>query len=495
MKPSFAILLLLFTLAMSIAAQPPRNRPAPKRTEAEVRDPLKEAAALFETGQEEHQKGNLPRAIELYGEALKNDPELWQAEYQRANAFFALNKLTEARTSIARVEELLKQYPASPEIKPILARVQLTMGEIALAESNTAEAEKAFRRVLEIDAQSARAHSGLAEILLAAKKYDEAITEGKAALAAGEDRPATWLLLGIAESQRMKFADAVPYFDEVLKREPNNKIALLYRAEAKIAQKRLNEAISDLRAALAIDPAVATKLRLARALAETKLFDEAIRLAEEVLKAEPANTDAQTLVAAAKIESGNAADAIVQLEALVKAEPNRAGLRAQLAGLYLATQPEKALEQYKAAAGIEANQPAHQIGQASALVKLRRFQEAVALLRPLLENAGSKLTEDQAYVAHTNLATALFELDDFPNAAREFVWVLNHQREQKRAAITLYFLGICFDKLGDYEQALKAYQQFLSLASTDNQLEIEKVRLRLPPLERQIKEGKGKRKP
>jgi tetratricopeptide (TPR) repeat protein len=480
---------------MPIAAQPSRNRPSPKKTEAEAKDPLKEAAALFEAGQEEHQKGNLARAIELYGEALKLDPELWQAEYQRANAYFGLNKLPEAKRSIARVADQLRQYPESPELKQILVRVQLTLGEIALAESNSAEAEQNFRRVLEIDPQSARAHSGLAEILLAARKYDEAMTEGKAALAAGEDRPATWLVLGVAESARGKFADAVPNFDEVLKREPNNKIALLYRAEAKIAQNRLNDAISDLRAALAIDSAVQTKLRLARALAEIKQFDEAIRLAEEVLKAEPANADAQTLIAAAKIDSGNAADAIVQLEALVKADPNRAGLRAQLAGLYLATQPEKALEQYMAAAGMEPNQPGHQIGQASALVKLRRFQEAVALLRPLLDNAGSKLTEDQAYVAHTNLATALFELDDFPNAAREFVWVLNHQREQKRAAITLYFLGICFDKLGDYEQALKAYKQFLSLASTDNQLEIEKVRLRLPPLERQIKEGKGKRKP
>jgi len=131
---------------------------------------------------------------------------------------------------------------------------------------------------------------------------------------------------------------------------------------------------------------------------------------------------------------------------------------------------------------------------AAALVKLRRFQEAVSVSRQAL---ALNPKEDVAYFAHTNLATALFELDDFQNAANEFIWILDHQRkrgDQKRTAITLYFLGICFDKLGDYEQALKAYEQFMSLASTDNQLEIDKVKLRLPKLRNQIKEGKGKRK-
>ncbi|MFN8004789.1 MAG: tetratricopeptide repeat protein [Acidobacteriota bacterium] len=117
------------------------------------------------------------------------------------------------------------------------------------------------------------------------------------------------------------------------------------------------------------------------------------------------------------------------------------------------------------------------------------------MLRPL---TGQNLREDLAYVATTNLATALFELDDFPNAARVFVRVLEFQQrrgDQKRAAITLYFLGICFDKLGDLEQALRAYEQFLSLASPENQLEVEKVKLRMPSLQRQLKEGKGKKKP
>src|SRR5262249_60402535 len=125
--------------------------------------------------------------------------------------------------------------------------------------------------------------------------------------------------------------------------------------------------------------------------------------------------------AAVMIESGKGAEAVAQLESLIKAEPNRADLRAQLAELYLLSQPEKALEQYLAAAKLEPSQPQHQIGVAAALVKLKRFQDAVSASRQAL---ALNPKEDVADFAHTNLATALFELHAFPNAANQFIWIL-----------------------------------------------------------------------
>jgi len=102
--------------------------------------------------------------------------------------------------------------------------------------------------------------------------------------------------------------------------------------------------------------------------------------------------------------------------------------------------------------------------------------------------------EDIAYYAHTNLGTALFELNDFAAAIPEFNWILEHQTDEKRIPITLYFLGICYDRIGEYEEALKIYEQFMLKATSANQLEREKVNLRLPVIRKQIKDGKGKRK-
>lgn len=488
------LLIVIYLAASSAIAQPGRGKPAAKSAEVEARDQGKQAATLFEAGQNAHQKGELEKAVELYGQALDLDSSLWQAGFQRAAAYFSLNRLADAKASMLGVIKQLSEFGDAPEARQVSCRAQILLGDIALAENNPVEAEKSFRRALELNPQAPRAHAGLAEILLGAGKYAEAISEAKAAIEAGDDRAGVYAMLGEAQTLGGKYEEALASFNEALKREPKNAIAIRRRADVHLARKDLKAAIEDLRVSIEIDPNISSRLRLAHALTAAKQYDEAVSLYRRILQDEPSNNEARTALAAVMIESGKGAEAVAQLESLIKTEPNRADLRGQLAELYLPSQPEKALEQYMAAAKLEPSQPQHQIGVAAALVKLRRFQEAVSVSRQAL---AQNPKEDLAYFAHTNLATALFELDDFPNAAREFVWIFDHQRkrgDQKRTAITLYFLGICFDKLGDYEQALKAYEQFMALAPTDNQLEIDKVKLRLPSLRNQIKEGKGKRK-
>jgi hypothetical protein len=60
-----------------------------------------------------------------------------------------------------------------------------------------------------------------------------------------------------------------------------------------------------------------------------------------------------------------------------------------------------------------------------------------------------------------------------------------------------YFIATAHDYLGEYRQALASYETFLAHADPNaNQLEIEKVKLRLPSLRRQIQRGEGaKQKP
>jgi tetratricopeptide (TPR) repeat protein len=492
------ILLLSFSLTTLEPHVFAQQRPASKagvKAGVEDQDQSKQAEALFESGQQAHQTGDLAKAVELYTAALKLDPELWQAEYQRGVAWVSINQLIKAKDSMNRVLELLKQYPDSSDVRQIFSRVQITLGQIASTENNVAEAEGAFRRALELNPRASRAHTGLAELLLKLDKANEAIAEARAAIADGDDSSAAYSLLGESLSRNGAYDDAALNFTESLKRDPKNAFTLRQRAECLIAKKRLSEAVEDLRSSLAIDPLNQTRLRLASVYIQTKQYGDAIGIYQEILKADSSNLEARTALASVMIESGKGGDAIAQLEALIKSDPNRADVHAQLAELYLPTQPEKALEQYSLAAKLETGQPGHQIGKASALVKLRRFDEAVAILNQVLTQNPK---DDIAYFAHSNLAVALFELDDFQNAAREFIRLLEYQRnrgDQKRAGITLYFLGICLDKLGDLEQALKAYQQFLAIASSDNQLEIDKVKLRLPSIQRQIKEGKGKPKP
>jgi tetratricopeptide (TPR) repeat protein len=493
--PLMPLLLAILLGGPVIAQQKAKPVPArPKTVDVEVKEPIQQAGALFEAGQKAHQSGDLEKAVELYAEALKRDPSLWPAEFQRSVAYLSLGRLADAHASIDRVFTQLAEFSDSPELRGVMARAQLVRGEIALAEGKRDEAETAFRRTLELNPKAGPAHAGLAEILLASDKTTEAAAEAKAAIEAGDDRSSTWTVLGTSQMLSGQNDEALASLDEAIKRNSKQVVALRSRAQVNVARGKFSLAIADLRAALAIDESTAARLNLASVLSQSKQYPEAIELLQTILKAEPENAEARAGLAAAMIDSGKAGEAIAQLESLIKAQPGRADLHAQLGELYLASAPERGLTEYGAAAKIEPGNPRHQIGIATALVRMRRFQDAVPILRQVLTQNPK---DDIAYFAHTNLATALFELDDFAGAGSEYVWILKRQQvlgDRKRAAITLYFLGICLDKLGDFEQALKAYDQFLALASPDNQLEIDKVKLRLPSLRRQIQAGQSNRK-
>ena len=57
------------------------------------------------------------------------------------------------------------------------------------------------------------------------------------------------------------------------------------------------------------------------------------------------------------------------------------------------------------------------------------------------------------------------------------------------------FHSTAHDYLGEYPEALASYEKFLAAADAKtNQLEIEKVKLRLPSLRRQIQLGEGAKK-
>jgi tetratricopeptide (TPR) repeat protein len=488
--------IITIALILFLQAAPPA-RPAAsqqKNVDVEIKDPLQQAAVLFEAAQSAHQSGDLEKAIEYYGEALKRNPTLWPAEFQRSVAYLSLGRLKEARPSIDRAIYLLSEFSESPELQGITARAYVVSGEIALAESNKELAEAAYKKALEKNPRSGQAHAGLAELLLGAQKPEEAAAEAELAIAGGDDRSSTWTVLGTAQSMTGKNDEALTSLTEAIKRNPRQIPALRIRADIYIQKKQFKAAIADMRAAAALDPDISARLHLAEVLSLAKEFDEAIEIYRKAVTAEPDNAEARAGLALALIDSGKATEAITQLEAIAKSQPTRADVHAQLAELYLGTQPEKSLVEYSTAAKLEPDEPRHQIGIASAMVRLRRFQEAIPLLREVLTRG---LRDEVAYFAHTNLGTALFELDDFAGAAAEYLWVLKRQQirnDQRRAAVTLYFIGICFDKLGDFEQALKAYEQFLTLASPDNQLEIDKVKLRLPTLRRQLADNPPKRK-
>ena len=439
-------------------------------------DPVK----LFERGQNAHGRGDLARALELYEEAIKVRPEFAEAEFQRANVLVSLNRQADAELGFKRTIELRKDW----------ALPYAALGSLLTSLKRDTEAEPMLRQALKLDGENNFALRILADIRLRAGDAKEAASLARRATSKDEASMATWVLRAFAERAAGEHSNALVSLNHILQVEPNHLAALIERAEIYIKDDKKDLAIADLAKAeplLKGDRSSASRVAAAYDLVGKP--DEAQRVAQSagILKEVSGSTDGIKVVGTPEeIAAGNSDDANTSrkaLEALVVKNPKNAMLLARLGHAYRTSDPDRSLDYYRQAAEIDPKNADYATGYSSALVQARRFPDAIAVLRRVLA-----VVPDN-YAAHANLATALYAQKQYSAALSEYRWLLNAKPD---LTIAYYFIATSHDFLGEYEQALPAYEAFVAGADPKaNQLEIEKVQLRLPMLRRQIKLGQG----
>ena len=439
-------------------------------------DPVK----LFERGQNAHAHGDLTKALEFYDEAIKVRPEFAEAEFQRANALVGLKRLPEAETGFKRSIELRKDWPL-----PYSA-----LGTLLVHLDREQEAETYLRQATRLDPQNYLALRLLADVRLRAQDYKEALELARAATKEADAPASIWLLRARAERALKDNAAALSSLNRTLQLDPENLAALLERAEVQLATGKNEAALVDLKSAESLvkgDRPAASRLVAAYELAGR--IEDATRVAQaEGLKPikQESGGALQVVGTAAEIDAANSEDAAVArkaLEQLLTKNPGNAMLLARLGNAYRTVDASQSLNYYKLAIETEPTNPDYATGYAAALLQVRRFAEAAAILRKVIDAVPDH------YTAHANFATALYELKQFRAALDEYEWL---QRAKPNLAVLDYFIASAHDFLGEYNDALAAYEHFLARAdSKTNQLEIEKVKLRLPSLRRQIQLGQG----
>src|SRR5688572_32566054 len=122
-------------------------------TAQETEDPSGEAVALFNKGQDAHEKGDLATAIENYQKAIKLIPEFPEAELQKGNAYQSLGKLAEAEASFKRAVELREDWS--------LALAGL--GSVLVRLARFDEAERYLQKAIELDELNFPAYAAMTE--------------------------------------------------------------------------------------------------------------------------------------------------------------------------------------------------------------------------------------------------------------------------------------------------------------------------------------------
>jgi tetratricopeptide (TPR) repeat protein len=144
------------------------------------------------------------------------------------------------------------------------------------------------------------------------------------------------------------------------------------------------------------------------------------------------------------------------------------------------------MEFCRRASDAEPNKIEHAIGYGAALVQAKQYAPAAALFQKLAGVAPDNLT------VRANFATALFQLKRYNEAKAQFIWLTEKQPSN---AAAYFFLAVAHDELAEYPDAMANYQLFLKHADPKaNELEIDKVNLRLPILQKQLDAGKGRKK-
>ncbi|MEP6920214.1 MAG: tetratricopeptide repeat protein [bacterium] len=439
---------------------------------------------LFERAQAAHAKGDLEHALELYEEAIKVRPEFPEAEFQKGNVLVALTRFDEAEYALRRASKLRKNWslPYSA-LGTLLARL-----------NRESEATAALREAVVLDQQDGVALRVLASLRLHAGDAKEALTLAQAATTLPDAPVSAWILRAQAERATGDKAAARLSLDRVLQLDVENVAALIERADLALDQNDYEKAITDLQNADRLRKSDRQILsRLAVALERAGRPDEARHIAETaglVTTREKAADDKNAIIGTPEeIAAANSDDPAVArkaLEKLLDKNPDNAKVLGKLGDSYRTKDAVRSLEFYRRGVEIEPNNQGLATGYAAALVTGRRFADAVMILRRVL----AKHPDD--YTAHANLATALYSLKRYPEALPEYEWLL---RSKPELAVAHYFIATAHDYLGQYQEALVSYESFLGHADAKvNQLEIEKVNLRLPMLRRQIKLGQGVKK-
>ena len=435
-------------------------------------DPVK----LFEQGQDAHAKNDYQKAIVLYEAAIKLKPEFPEAEFQRAMALLAVNRKADALGSFKRAVAL----------RPTWAIAYSKFGTfLGNSGNDPAAAEPILRRAIELDPKDEPALMTLAEIRSRAGDLAEGLRLARAGTDLTTANAATWRKRALIERRAGDQAAALASLDRALILDPKNLGARYERATLRLDTGYQAGAFSDLQALEQAGHAreFAGAAELAQLYARAGKLEDAIRVLDSLSPADQTRPEIIILRSEITDSAATSAEERTALEQLLARDPKNARLLARLGSAYRRVDSNKSLSYYSEALKLEPTNAKYAIGYAAALNQLRRFTEAEAVLRRVL------MASPAEYTAHSNLAIALYEQKRFAEALPEYEWLVH---EKPEIAATYFFIATAHDNLGAYQQALDAYQEFLSHADPEsNKLEIEKVNLRLPSLRAQIQRGQG----
>lgn len=451
--------LLLFVCALAH----PQSRPSGQQ---------RDAASAFEDGQNAQEHGDLTNAVKFYTEAISANGKLYQAYYQRGTAFMSLHRAQDAEADLKKALEL----------EPTFTRAHRALGLLMLDRDRTDEAKRELARAIELEPQMRGVRICYASALIKSGQPAEALEHLRVAISQQEELPLATALLGIVLERTGKSQEALTAYEEALKLDPSNSTAREGRARLLESRGEIQKAIEDYTIAYRSQPSRDVALKLAALHTRAGQAQAAVSVYRLLLTEKSDDLEARAELARALSECGQNDEAQKEIGIVLNAAKGNSKYLLLAGDVFFKEKPNLASDYYRKALEQDPNNNRARVQLGSSLVRSLQYEEALQFLTEAIAR------DENNYAAHANLATALFKLKRYPESAREFIWVINAKPE---LPASYFFLAISLDKLGNCEQALRSYNEFLRRADRGtNKNELEEAGLRIGQLQHLISEKK-----
>lgn len=410
--------------------------------EEKAADYIRNADALFE-------EGKLQKAAIEYKNALQvnqNQPDAWfglarihERKQEWRQAYGVLNKIRELAPNHVdgrimlgqmllasnQIDQALTDTKEIMELAPDDARSHSLMAAVQFRLENYAGTQEEIDKALAIDAGNTEAILVQARLLIAEKKYDEALQILDKTIAANPENVSMYLMKIQAHAQQEDSKAVEMVYLELVKQFPDNN---------------------------------AFKTALARQYLSAKNVDAAEGVLEQIVESDPENVDEKIRLVGFKNQFRTSDDAVDLLKAYIASSPEEYRYRFLLAELYERNkQPDEAMAVYQdivtadelQANGLEARNKI-------ALIELRtgNRDKAEALVNEVL-------TQDKAN-ENGLLLQAGFQINDrnFDDAVVSARTVLRDNPDSVKA---LALLGQAYNAMGSRELAVESYTKAFQL--------------------------------
>ena len=401
-----------------------------------IPDPDREVKLLLAQGQSALDKKDYAAAAELFQKYLAQKPNDAAAHFQLGYAY----------TSLQRLDDAVDEYRKATSLNPQMVAAQLNLG-LLLLDKDPAAAIEPLRKAVELRPNEARLH----------------------------------FILGWALERSNHLGEAIGEYQQAQKMDAKNFDIHFALARSLLASNRAPEAEAEFRAALEIKPdSSSAHLGLAESLIAQKKPEPAAEELSKYLTQHPEDSGSRLQLASVLFDAGKTDEALAQLD--------KAAGPDSLAALKL--RADIAMQQKKYDAAAAALKKAVTLAPRDedlrarlghALLEARDYQGALRELTEALHANPPDIEVLRDWMAAQylsgNYEAALSALD------------LLAKRETPTDR-TWFIRATCYDKLGRKEDAVGAYQKFLSLHTRTDDDDYFVATARVRTLARELKEKK-----